>query len=85
MAEKIGDTQDNQVYIRGHIFDGVGYDRTITCKGALIRISDPNAVKGADPYWEYEVTTQDATHLVPAWFGVEVIHGWVKLTKSTAA
>lgn len=68
-------------YIRGRIFDAVDHDRTITCRGTLIRISNPNAAKGTAPYWIQEETTQDAEYTVPAGYEVEVIDGWVKLSK----
>jgi hypothetical protein len=51
----------------------------------LVRISDPKAAKGTVPYWKYNDSMTDAEHAVPARFEVEVIDGWVKLTKSAAA
>jgi len=68
-------------YIRGRIFDAVDHERTITCRGTLIRISNPNAAKGTAPYWIREKITEDVDYTVPAGHEVEVIDGWIKLSK----
>lgn len=61
------------------------YERTIFGRGALIRVSDPKAAKGTAPHWKYDDSASDTEHVVPKGLEVEVIHGWVKLTKSTGA
>ncbi|KAF8850248.1 hypothetical protein BDZ45DRAFT_204755 [Acephala macrosclerotiorum] len=84
MSGSVGDVaieEEQQEYYRGHIFDAADHDRTITCRGTLIIIYDPNAAKGTTPYWKYKVPTQDAEHDVPAGYEVKVIDAWVKLTK----
>ncbi|ODH45517.1 hypothetical protein GX48_08407, partial [Paracoccidioides brasiliensis] len=52
-------------YVRGRIFSVVEY-RTIKCRGALIRISDPKAAKGTKPYLDLRDITQDAEYTVSA-------------------
>jgi len=75
--------EQDKEYIAARIFDGIDHARKIECRGELIRISDPK-VKGVEPYWVYESTTTNAEHDVPPGFEIEVINGWVKLTKSAA-
>ncbi|KAM5434053.1 hypothetical protein McanMca71_001497 [Microsporum canis] len=84
MAEAIRDILEQQRYIRGHIFDAVSYDRTITFKGALLRVSKPGVAK--DPHLpdKRDITTEESFR-VPAQHEVEVIHGWVTLTRSTVS
>lgn len=72
-------------YISARIIDGVDYARKIECRGELIRISDPGGKAGTAPYWVYENLTAIGEHDVPPSFEVEVINGWIKLTKSAAA
>jgi len=43
-------------------------------------IYDPKAEKGTPSYWEYEETTINAVHDVPAGYEVKVIDAWVELT-----
>ncbi|KAI7970979.1 hypothetical protein EIK77_005247 [Talaromyces pinophilus] len=75
------DTNDKDLpYIRGHIFPPEEFEQTIKCRGALIRISDPNAT---EPYLDLRDIKKDEVHAVPAGHEVEVIHGYVKLTRST--
>lgn len=72
-------------YISAGILDGVGYARKIECKGELIRISNPKAKAGTPPHWVYENVATMGEHNVPPTFEVEVINGWVKLTKFVVA
>lgn len=74
-----------QEYIRGRIFHAVEYERKITFRGALMRITNPNAPKGTKPLLELDDVTQNAEYHVPAGYKVEVIDGWVELTKSAGA
>lgn len=77
-----GDIVERQQYIHGRISDAVEYERTITFRGALTRISDPTRVIPTEP--PRRNITKDETHAVPAGLEVEVIDGWVTLTKSAA-
>jgi hypothetical protein len=83
MSGKVGDIalQGKREYIRGHIFDAVDYERTILCRGSLITVFDPKAPKDSEPRWKYTDTAKDAEHSVPPGFEVEVLDGWVRLTK----
>ncbi|OCL07912.1 hypothetical protein AOQ84DRAFT_50823 [Glonium stellatum] len=72
-------------YIPARIFDAEKEDRKIAFKGALIRISDPNAGKGTEDLVDLRDITQYEYYTVPAGFELEVIDGWVKLTKSSAS
>lgn len=88
MSGKVEDvaTQEEQLeYIPARIFDAVKEDRKIKFKGALIRISDPNAGKGAEDLVDLRDIMQSKEYTIPAGFEVEVIDGWVKLTKSAAS
>ena len=51
----------------------------------MIRISDPNAGKGAEDLVDLRDIMQSKEYTIPAGFEVEVIDGWVKLTKSAAS
>jgi hypothetical protein len=77
--------EQNLEYVAAGILEGVDYARKIECKGELIRISDPKAKAGAAPHWVYENVVTIGEHIVPPLFEVEIINGWVKLTKSAVA
>jgi len=80
MSGKVGEGEKLD-YISFHIFDAVDYDRTITFRGAFIRISDPKAPEGTRPLKDI---AQDESHPVPAGCEVEVIDGWVKMIPKSA-
>lgn len=50
-----------------------------------MRITNPNAPKGTKLLLELDDVTQNAEYHVPAGYKVEVIDGWVELTKSAGA
>ena len=84
MSMKVGDIAlegKRQEYIRGHIFDAVDYERKLKCRGSLITVFDPKAPKDSAPHWKYKDRAKDAEYSVPPGFEVEVINGWVMLTK----
>jgi hypothetical protein len=83
MSKKVGDIAlgGGTEYIRGHIFDAVDYERKLICKGSLITVFDPKAPKDSAPYWKYKNIAKEAEHSVPPGFEVEVLNGWVVLTK----
>ncbi|EDN05676.1 predicted protein [Histoplasma mississippiense (nom. inval.)] len=80
MSTKVGQTalQGKEEYIRGHIFDSVDYERTITGRGTLIMVIDPSDAKNTKAYRDIE---QDTPFTVPANHEVKVIDGLVKVTK----
>lgn len=84
MSMKVGDIaleRKQKECIRGYIFDVVDYERKITCRGSLITVFDPKALKDTEPYWKYKNIAKDAEYRVPPGFEVEVLDGWVMLTK----
>jgi len=88
MSKKVGEIAlegKRQEYIRGHIFDAVDYERTLTFKGSLIKIFDPKAPKDSAPYRKYKDIAINAKDSVPPGFEVEVLDGSVMLTKQEPA
>jgi hypothetical protein len=77
--------EQNLEYVAAGILEGVNFARRIECKGELIRIADPKAKVGAAPHWVYENVATIGEYNVPPLFEVEIINGWVKLTKSAVA
>lgn len=61
------------------------YERKIIFRGALIRITNPNAPKGTKPLLELDDVEENAEYSIPVGCKVEVIDGWVELTKSAGA
>lgn len=86
MLEQCSNALDEGLeYVAARIFDAVDYERTIYGRAALIRITHPNAIKGTPPLWIYKNTITAGEHTVPPGYEVEVIDGWIKLTKSSVA
>lgn len=54
--------------------------RTITGRGTLIQVYDPNADMHSSSYWEHESSSEVGSHDVPAGYEVRVLGATVKFT-----
>lgn len=82
----LNSSEDMLEYVRGTIFPGEEYEREIKCANvALIRIMDPSAPKGTKPLVKENDIKTTVTYIVPAHFTVEVIDGYMKMTKSDSS
>jgi len=67
-------------YIKAKLFKGVDRMRTITGRGTLIQVYDPNADMHSSSYWEHESSSEVGSHDVPAGYEVRVLGATVKFT-----
>lgn len=65
-------------YIRGHIFESESEDRSITGRGTLIMVIDPENDDNTKTYRDVDAET---TIPVPAGCRVKVLDGLVRMTK----
>ncbi|OAT13230.1 hypothetical protein BDBG_17754 [Blastomyces gilchristii SLH14081] len=84
MAEAIGDIIEQQQYIAFKIFNAVNYERTMMFKGALLRVSKPGTAKNPQLPDKRDIKTEEPFQ-IPKNHEVEVIDGWVTLTRSSAS